>query len=193
MSEPSIPVTTIFTRVVRPGHETQYEEWLTGISRTSSDFAGNRGTTILRPADRLEGYVAITQFDTQYNLDDWLESVERANWLAKLGAIDICNEEVTSLAGMERWFTLQGGSNDRMPPNYKTALLILLGLYPVVLVLDFVLSPFLAWLPGPIQLLLSLMVSVSMMVWIVLPLLTQLFLGWLHPKPKPLKSPDGMT
>lgn len=193
MSETSIPVTTIFTRVVRPGLETQYEDWLAGISRSSSGFAGNRGTTILRPADGREEYVAITQFDTQHNLDDWLESAERANWLAKLRVIDICREEVMSLAGMERWFTLQGKSNDHMPPRYKTALLILLGLYPLVLVLDFVLSPLLTGLPGPVQVLLSLMISVAMMVWIVLPRLTQLFSGWLHPKPKPPKSSDGAT
>ena len=68
-----------------------------------------------------------------------------------------------------------------MPPRYKTALLILLGLYPLVLVLDVVLSPLLDGLPGPVQVLLSLMVSVAMMVWIVLPRLTQLFSGWLHP------------
>jgi antibiotic biosynthesis monooxygenase (ABM) superfamily enzyme len=193
MNESSIPVTTIFTRVVRPGHEARYENWLSGISRASSDFAGNRGTTTLRPADGREEYVTITQLDTQHNLDDWLESVERENWLTKLGKIDICREEVTSLAGMERWFTLQGRSTDNMPPRYKTALLILLGLYPLILVLDFVLGPFLVGLPGPIQLLFSLMVSVPMMVWVVLPLLTQLFSGWLHPKPKPHKSSGGPT
>ena len=193
MNEPSMPVTTIFTRIVRPGHEVQYEDWLAGISRTSSGFAGNSGTTILRPAQGREEYVAIMQFDTQHNLDDWLESVERANWLTKLGAIDICREEVMTLAGMERWFTLQGGDYDHMPPLYKTALLILLGLYPLILVLDFVLSPLLGGLPGPVELLFSLMVSVPMMVWIVLPLLTKIFSSWLHPKAKPPKSSGDVT
>jgi antibiotic biosynthesis monooxygenase (ABM) superfamily enzyme len=184
VNEPSIPVTTVFSRVVRLGHEDQYEDWLAGISRTSSDFAGSRGTTILRPADGREEYVAIMQFDTQHQVDSWLESAERASWLRKLGAIGICHEEVMSLVGMERWFTLQGGSKNPMPPRYKTALLILLGLYPLVLALGFVLGPLLAPLPGPVQLLISLIVSVSIMVWIVLPLLTKLFSGWLHPKPK---------
>jgi antibiotic biosynthesis monooxygenase (ABM) superfamily enzyme len=181
-------VTTIFARVVRPGNENQYEDWLAGISRTSSGFAGNRGTTILRPADGRKEYVAITQFDTQHQLDEWLKSAERGNWLAKLESIDICSQQVMSLAGMERWFTLPSTSADHMPPPYKTAMLILLGLYPLVLVLDVVLSPFLAGLPGPLQVLISLMVSVAMMVWIVLPRLTQLFSGWLHPKPKPPES-----
>ena len=185
MNEHSMPVTTIFARVVRSGQETQYEDWLAEVSHESSSFAGNQGTTILRPADGREEYIAITQFDTQQKLDKWLESAERASWLNKLESIGICREEVMSLAGMERWFTLPGASTDRMPPRYKTAVLILLGLYPIVLILNLVLSPLLNVLPGPLQVLLSLMISVALMVWIVLPSLTRLFSGWLHPKPKP--------
>lgn len=182
MSDSIIPVTTIFSRVIRPGHETQYEEWLAGISRASSRFDGSRGTTILRPAEGREEYVAITQFETQGALDKWLESPERENWLSKLTAIDVCREEVMSLAGMERWFTLQATPQTTLPPRYKTATLVLMGLYPLVLVLDVILGPVLSGLPKPVAVLISLVVSVAMMVWVVLPRLTQLFEGWLHPK-----------
>jgi antibiotic biosynthesis monooxygenase (ABM) superfamily enzyme len=48
MNEHSMPVTTIFARVVRPGQETQYEDWLAEVSHESSSFAGNQGTTIDR-------------------------------------------------------------------------------------------------------------------------------------------------
>lgn len=179
------PVTTIFARVVRPGSEPQYEEWLAGISSATSEFAGNKGTTILRPAEGRDEYISITQFDTQENLDSWLESPERASWLAKLESIDICREQVMSLAGMERWFTLPSVSDDRMPPRYKTAVLILLGLYPLVLLLQITLDPFLTWLPRLLQVLVSLIVSIVLMVWVVLPLLTKLFSRWLHPRHKP--------
>ncbi len=135
------PVTTIFAREVRASFEAQYEEWLAGISRTSSRFAGNQGTTILRPAEGRDEYIAITQFDSAENLELWLRSAERESWLAKLGAIDVCREEVLSLAGMERWFTLPGRGGTRLPPRYKTATLVLLGLYPLVLLLNLVLSP----------------------------------------------------
>lgn len=179
-----VPVTTIFARQVRAGFELQYEEWLAGISRTSSSFTGNQGTTILRPAEGRDEYIAITHFDSAENLELWLRSTERERWLEKLKAIDICREEVTSLAGMERWFTLRDRGTTRLPPRYKTATLILLGLYPLVLLLDLALSPVLSGLPGPLQVLVSLVVSVALMVWIVLPWLTRLFAGWLHPRPE---------
>ena len=43
------PVTTIFARRIKPGFEKQYEEWLTGVTETSSKFKGSQGTTLIRP------------------------------------------------------------------------------------------------------------------------------------------------
>lgn len=177
-------VTTIFSREIRPGHEARYEEWLAGISNSSSKFEGNQGTTILRPAEGREQYIAITQFDSAKNLDVWMVSSEREDWLSKLNSIQVCREEVMSLAGVERWFTLPGSAQSQMPPRYKTAALVLLGLYPLVLILNVLLSPLLAGLPVPLQTLCSLILSVSLMVWAVLPALTKLFGRWLHPHHK---------
>ena len=179
---PPSPVTTIFAREVRAGFEAQYEEWLAGISQTSSRFTGNQGTTILRPTEGRDEYIAITQFDSAESLELWLRSTERESWLAKLESIDVCREEVLSLAGMERWFTLSGRGATRLPPRYKTATLVLLGLYPLVLLLNLVLNPVLSGLPGPLKVLASLVASVAIMVWIVLPWLTRLFSKWLHPR-----------
>ena len=176
--------TTIFARRVRPGHEAQYEAWLTGISQASSGFAGNHGTTILRPAGGREDYIAITHFDTAEHLDRWLASDERQGWLDKLESISVEREQVTQLAGMERWFTVPDHGDPRMPPRYKTAALVLLGLYPVVLLLNAVLRPLLTELPEPLAVLASLAVSVPLMVWVVLPFLTRTFRRWLHPRPQ---------
>ncbi|MFT7463159.1 MAG: antibiotic biosynthesis monooxygenase (ABM) superfamily enzyme [Pseudohongiellaceae bacterium] len=185
------PVTTIFSRNIRAGFEVQYEEWLAGISQMASRFTGNQGTTILRPSEGRDQYIAITQFDSTENLELWIHSTERDGWLAKLRSIDICREEVMSLAGMERWFTLPDQGAAQLPPRYKTATLVLLGLYPVVLLLNLTLVPLLSGFPEPLQVLTSLFVSVTIMVWIVLPRLTGLFSGWLHPRGRP--SPTQPT
>jgi antibiotic biosynthesis monooxygenase (ABM) superfamily enzyme len=179
----SSPVTTIFARRIRPGSEERYEQWLTGISRTSSEFLGNQGTTILRPSEGRDEYIAITHFDGEGNLESWLRSPKRGEWLEKLQEIDICHEEVLTMAGMERWFTLPDQGANRMPPRYKIAVLIFLGLYPLVMALNALLGPSLAGLPQAIQALISLLISVPLMVWVVLPLLTRVFFGWLHQSP----------
>lgn len=182
MTDPRTPVATVFARVVRPGFESRYEEWLAGIAQATSRFPGSQGTTILRPNEDRNEYLAIAQFDSAEHLAAWIDSAERAAWLAKLEAIDVCRESVSTLAGMERWFTLPGSGAGALPPRYKTAVLVLLGLYPLVMLLNLVLKPLLAGLPGPLQVLASLVVSVALMVWLVLPWLTRVFSGWLHPR-----------
>lgn len=175
-------VTTVFSRVVRPGSEKEYEAWLNGISDTASSFPGNRGMTILRPSGGREEYIAITHFDSDKNAALWLHSKERCGWIDKLGSISIEREEVTSLTGMERWFTMPGSPISRPPPKYKTAIMILAGLYPVALGLDAALKPILFDLPPALKMLISLMVSSSIMVWIMMPGLTRLFYRWLYPR-----------
>jgi len=180
MSGPTqAPVATAFRRRVRPGAEARYEDWLAGIARAASRRPGSQGTTILRPPGPGSEYVAITQFEGAAALEAWLASAERARWMSRLEAIDVCREDALTLAGMERWIAPRAGSTDA-PPRHRTAALILLGLYPLVLGLDVVLRPLLSGLPRPVALLASLVVSVTAMVWFVLPWLTRTFHGWLH-------------
>ena len=112
-------------------------------------------------------------------------SEERADWLAKLESITLDSEEVSSLTGMERWFTLPDRSVTQAPPKYKSATLLLLGLYPLVLVLGPLLQPLIGSWPSALQILVSLVVSIPLMVWIVMPQLTRLFFGWLYPEHRP--------
>ena len=176
------PATTVFARVVRPGSEAQYEEWLEGISETAAAFTGNQGMTILLPSGGREEYIAITHFDSKENADLWMHSKERCGWIDKLGEISIEREEVTSLTGMERWFTMPGRPITKPPPPYKTAIMIVVGLYPLALGLDVVLSPMLVDLAGALQILITLAISSSIMVWFLMPGLTRLFYRWLYPR-----------
>lgn len=175
------PVTTIFSRRVRPGFEDQYENWLAGISRESSRFPGNQGTTNVRPGDGRGEYITFVQFDATENLDRWLNSEERASWLAKLESITLDSEEVSSLTGMERWFTLPDRSVTQAPPKYKSALLVILGLYPIAMLLRPLFQFLFQGWPIPLAALASMVISVSLMVWVVMPLLTRLFFRWLYP------------
>lgn len=179
------PVTTMFSRRVKPGFEGQYEEWLKSINQAAAGFSGSQGTTVLRPGAGRGEYVAIVQFDSAQNLERWLVSRERADFLTKLESITLDSEEVSSLTGMERWFTLPDRSVTQAPPKYKSAFLVLLGLYPLVLILNPLLAPLVGSWPAALRVLLSLAISVPLMVWVVMPQLTRLFFGWLYPEHKP--------
>ena len=92
---------------------------------------------------------------------------------------------MSSLTGMERWFTLPNRSVTQAPPKYKSAILVFLGLYPLVLVLNLLWGPLIGSWPAALRILVSLAVSVPLMVWVIMPQLTRLFFGWLYPEHTP--------
>ena len=177
------PVATIFSRRVRPGFEERYEEWMSGIVRATSAFPGSQGTTVLRPSASRPEYLAIVQFDAACNLERWMESEERAEWLGKLEDITLESEEISSMTGMERWFTLPDRAVSQAPPKHKMAVVIFLGIYPLIMLIGALLQPLVGTWPLAPRILASLVVTIPLMTWIVMPLLTRLFFGWLYPEP----------
>lgn len=176
------PIITVFSRRVLPGHEQQYEDWTRGINAAAAQFPGSLGATVLRSgANRCE-FHTVLQFDSAEHMDAWLESPQRAEWVDKLSGITIESEEVNSLTGMERWFTLPSQGVAQAPPRWKTALLLLLGLYPVTYVVAWMFSPATGNLPAPLTKLITMSVTIAVMVWGVMPVLTRLFFGWLYPQ-----------
>jgi antibiotic biosynthesis monooxygenase (ABM) superfamily enzyme len=183
---PSSPVTTLFARKVRRGSEPQYERWLVGIADAAAHFEGYGGTTTFKPNAEQDQYLAMITFDAAAHLDRWLDSPQHRLWVDALRAIPVEHEQVTSLQGLQRWFSLPRRPE---PADYKIAALIVIGLYPLVLLLDLALAPLLRQLPQALSTLIGLLISVPVMVWIVLPLLTRLFSRWLYPAARASAGP----
>jgi len=177
----SSPIITVFSRRVLRGHEQQYEDWTRGINAAAAQFPGSLGATVLRSGANQCEFHTVLQFDSAEHMDAWLESPERAEWVDQLSGITIESEEINSLTGMERWFTLPSQGVAQAPPRWKTASLLLLGLYPASYLMAWLIGPFTAELPGPLEKLIIMIATIVVMVWGVMPGLTRLFFGWLYP------------
>ncbi|MEO8285312.1 MAG: Na+/H+ antiporter NhaA [Chloroflexota bacterium] len=78
------PETTVsITFQVRPGRETDFEEFLRGINEDVSDFAGFVGARLFRPSRGQSQYRIVMRFDRESNLRRWQESEERRTWYAR--------------------------------------------------------------------------------------------------------------
>lgn len=175
-------VTHVFGHSVHARSEARYADWLTGLAQAAARAPGGRGTTLVQPTEGGSEYVAFTRFDTPESLRAWLRSAERRSWMSKLRSMDVGHAIDSMHEGMVSWVPRPHDAR-ATPPWYKTAALVLLGLYPLLLVLDVVLSPLLTGLPRPVGLLISLVASVSIMVGSLLPCLTRWFGAWLSDSP----------
>ncbi|MEO0652507.1 MAG: antibiotic biosynthesis monooxygenase [Planctomycetota bacterium] len=175
-----LTVAAVVARDVEPRSVHDYERWLTGIGEAQAAFEGSLGTTVLRPAGESGSYLAVLQFSDRAHLDAWLESEERRSWLARLDRLGTTETLFVPLAGLEYLGAPPSSAPEAGPPRWKTGVMVLTGLYPIVALLGVVLDPLLEPLPEPLALLASLAVSVSLMVWVVLPALGRLLTPWLH-------------
>jgi antibiotic biosynthesis monooxygenase (ABM) superfamily enzyme len=91
-----------------------YEQVLAGISGAARTFPGYLGIEIFRPTPGHGGeYRTVYRFNSSAHLHAWLDSPERAAWLARAEPHAARPTRTQVLTGLERWFTLPaqpGGS-----------------------------------------------------------------------------------
>jgi Na+:H+ antiporter, NhaA family len=73
-------VTVSITRRVKPGRESEFEEWLRGIVKTLSGFPGCLGTQVFRPTRGNRDYRVVIRFQREGDLRRWEDSEERRIW-----------------------------------------------------------------------------------------------------------------
>jgi|GEM_PF-4142048 len=179
MSYSNSIVTTVFSRNVPQRKVADYEKWLTGISEAMQAFDGSLGTTIIRPATAGGRYHAITVFRRVEDLDVWLESAERKEWLVRLDRLGVKTDTVTHAMGLQRWFTDPQAAAP--PAKYKIAVLLVAGLFPVVSAVQWALAGMMSGWPQALKTFVGIVPSVVIMVWGVMPMLTNITHRWLHP------------
>ncbi|MEI6209872.1 MAG: antibiotic biosynthesis monooxygenase [Desulfuromonadales bacterium] len=176
MSGPG-PLTVAATWKVKPGKESEFEEWHRGISASATAFPGHLGVSVMRPGNSSGEYVVIFKFDTYEHLASWQESEVRRKWLQK--AIQFKSEETRYQTGygIEFWFT--SPREPVPPPRWKMAVVTMLAIYPVVNLMNIVLKPVIGGLSPWVGGLIATPVTILLMTYMVMPGMTRLLSRWL--------------
>jgi len=159
-----------------------FMEWQRGVSRAAEEFTGYRGTDVYPPADdRRDEWVVVINFDDEKSLRDWLDSPVRAQWVEKLEA-QVGSFELKAIpGGFSAWFaSLEPGAAGGTPPSWKMAMTVLLGLYPTVMLLTLFPGRYMEPLGLAVAMLIGNSLSVAILQWGVMPVLTRLLASWLQ-------------
>lgn len=131
----SEPVTVLVRHVVGPDRVEQFREWVAGISRACGEFEGYMGTEVIRPVgsaapdDGSTEFVVLFRFDSDPNLERWVESEEREAWLAR-GREFASEEAVLEQHSLEFWFA--PADSPKVPRRYKMAAVTFAVIWPLV-------------------------------------------------------------
>ncbi|MDF3300372.1 antibiotic biosynthesis monooxygenase [Streptomyces tropicalis] len=177
-------VTAVISHDVRPDQERAFVGWQGKILAAQRKFPGFMGSELFRPVKGVQDkWVTVFRFDTRHHLDTWLESPTRRKLLAEGQGAFVSYDVRKVGSAFGSWFRFEEGTEEGPPPNWKQAMSVVLALYPTVQVLNLAVGPRLdaLGLPGYVSLFISNVLSVSILTWLLMPLVNRAFAFWLAP------------
>jgi antibiotic biosynthesis monooxygenase (ABM) superfamily enzyme len=178
------PVSAVISTRVKQGQESAYRAWERRIAAAQSKAPGFQGYRFDPPVPGVQDHwLAIVRFDTEANLQAWLDSPERRKLLGESTPFTEEFHARIVRTGFDQWFPVPAGGA-YPPPAWKLNMLVLLMLYPVVSLFGaFVQTPLLigrAGLPFAIALFIGNVASVLLLNYLVL-WTSNRFSWWLQP------------
>ena len=159
-----------------------YEEWLKEIIPVAQGFLGHKGVNIIRPHGTHDEYTILLHFESEARLSAWLNSKERSALIKKVRPILHQDEAIEIQTGLEFWFTPQEGH--KATPPHKQFLITLSAIYPLTLIIPYMLSPLFESknLPGDpfIRGFIVASIIVGLMTYIIMPRYVRLVATWLY-------------
>lgn len=183
----SDPITLVISEVVEPNLIEEYEAWTKGINQSAQQFEGFMGVDVIRPRDhQYPEYVVIVKFDNYDHCKTWLTSSVYQQWMRRSKEFIARRSLQHQSSGLEIWFTLPQSSlpNPPQPAYYKQVIVGVITVYPLILLANVVVAPFLQGLPPLIGLLISVIFVSALLTYPVMPYLTKLLEFWLYPTAK---------
>jgi antibiotic biosynthesis monooxygenase (ABM) superfamily enzyme len=177
-------VTMVMVTEIKPGKEAAYRAWADRIQKLQATFPGYLGSFVQPPQQGENGWTTVLRFDSAANLDGWLKSSARAAMVKD-------SEDLVAGFHAQRVDTSFPGwvANDPAtgtPPSmWKTACLVLLTLFPVVMLELRFLNPHIEALNPAVRTFIGNAISVALTTWPLMPLAILGFHAWLFPEGYP--------
>ncbi|PWT85753.1 MAG: antibiotic biosynthesis monooxygenase [Proteobacteria bacterium] len=178
------PVSAVISTRIKRGQERAYRAWEQRIAAAQSKAPGFQGYRFEPPIPGVQDHwLAILRFDTEANLQAWLNSQERQKLLQEAAPFTEEFHARIVRTGFDQWFPVPAAGAPP-PAAWKQNMLVLLMLYPVVFLFGvFVQTPLLtgrAALPFAVALFIGNVVSVLLLNYLV-PWTSERFAWWLQP------------
>jgi len=178
------PVSAVISTRIKPGQEDAYRAWERRIAAAQLRAPGFQGYRLEPPTPGVQDdWLAIVRFDSEANLQAWLDSPERRKLIEEADAFTEEFHARIARTGFDQWFS-SAATGRAAIPAWKQNMIVVLMLYPIVFLFGtFVATPLLLnrlHLPFAISLFIGNFVSVVLLSYLV-PWTSNRFTWWLQP------------
>ena len=180
--KPVEPVAVLTLRTVKPGCEERFEAVLHDFIARSLHTEGQLGVHVLRPepGSGSREYGIVRRFSNAEYRDSFYGSSFFLQWESTVAPLTEGGPKRQELSGLETWFTLPGQRSMIPPPRWKMALVTVVAVWPVSMLVPWLLNPLINGLPVPLQALCMAVGIVIILTWVVMPLLVRILSPWLQ-------------
>jgi len=169
---------SVIVQSIPPDTVEAFMEWQRNISDEAAKFPGYLTTELYPAQGEHDQWVAIVHFADSEKLKLWIDSPQRASWVAKIPCKTRDFQITTLPTGLGDWFAGLNGSSGAVP-TWKAGLTVLLGLYPTVMLLHFLLVPHTQRFAPAYAILIGNAASVIFLQWLGMPALSRAIRPWL--------------
>jgi uncharacterized protein len=169
---------------IKPGMETRYHAWADRIQKAQEMFPGYRGSFTQPPQPKEPGWTTVFRFDTTEHLDAWLNSEQRVALLREGEDLILGFHQQRVDTSFPGWTPVDPATG-KSPNMWKTAALVLLTLFPIVMLELRFLSPVLHGLNPALSTFIGNAISVALTTWPLMTLAIWAFPAWLFPENQP--------
>ncbi len=173
-------VSTAIITEVRPEMQEEYFNWVTRIQAAQVRHPGYRSIYLQPPVPgRVNQWSTLLRFDSPASMDSWFDSEVRKELVSESAEL-IEKQRIHRVFGaFPGWIPTDAEGNS--PPNWKTALLVLLGLFPVVMLQIMFVAPLMQGMESTLRTFVNLVGSVACTSFITMPAFVGWFRRWLYP------------
>ncbi len=180
------PVTAVASFRLGPHSEKRFAAFVADVRAALGSFDGYIDSQVFEPVGGVQNDTVIAfSFESRADLDEWLNSTERAELLATIEphvdgerVVNVVDDLAGSMGhSFAGWFR---GGDERPVKRWKQASIILLALFPTALTLALLrgwLLPDLALVP---TVFVSNVIGILVLTWFLMPMLTRAFDSWLR-------------
>lgn len=178
--EASVPFSPVMALrlLIKPGCKAAFIDATCDLINAAISHNGYQSREVIGLSDTGRDWLLILRFDNLAGLDSWQSSVRYRTCLERIKPLTD-NYQVVQANTSEEDFVLLAGSTGL--PKWKTALITVLGLYPLILWV----FPYLSIVSDELGLetwlgkLITVILAVPLMTWFIVPVLMRLLRCWL--------------
>lgn len=177
------PVAVLALRTVKAGLEERFEAALHDFISQSLQTDGQLGVSVMRPVQESGSreYGILRRFRDADSREVFYKSHLFQEWEIRVAPLTEGEAKHHDLYGLETWFVLPGQRALIPPPAWKMAIITVLGVWPISMLVPWLLNPLISGLSLTLQAFFVAVGIVILLTWVVMPVLVRFLRHWLYP------------